>query len=80
MSATRVKGIDVPVGVSFTVDVLSLHYSEEYWGPVDPNEFYPLRFSTEIKRSQCAYLPFGIGPKNCVVKKRYRRFKLCNIV
>lgn len=25
-----------------------------------------LRFSPEIKRSQAVYLPFGVGPRNCV--------------
>lgn len=66
MYPTTVKGIKIPAGVSFTVDMLSLHYDEEYWGPIDPYKFYPLRFSSEYKRSQYAYLPFGIGPKNCV--------------
>ena len=46
MYPTNVKGINVPAGVSFTVDVLSLHYNEEYWGPVDPKEFYPLRLDS----------------------------------
>lgn len=67
MHSTTVKGIQIPAGVSFTVDMLSLHYDKEYWGPVDPQKFYPLRFSSDYKRSQYAYLPFGIGPKNCVV-------------
>lgn len=67
MYPAKVKGMDIPVGVSFTVDVLSLHYSEDYWGPTDPNVFDPMRFSPEIKRNPYAYLPFGIGPKNCVV-------------
>lgn len=26
------------------VDVLSLHYNPEYWGQVDPNVFYPMRY------------------------------------
>ena len=70
MYPTKVKDIDVPVGVSFTVDVLSLHYSEEHWGPHDPNDFYPSRFLPENKRNKYAYLPFGVGPKNCVVNAK----------
>jgi hypothetical protein len=43
MFSTEVKGLKIPAGVAFTVDVLSLHYDQEIWGPVDPEEFYPLR-------------------------------------
>jgi hypothetical protein len=43
MFSTKIKDLSIPAGVSVTVDVLSLHYSEEYWGPVDPYKFYPLR-------------------------------------
>jgi cytochrome P450 len=30
------------------------------------NVIINLRFSPEIKRSQAVYLPFGVGPRNCV--------------
>ena len=43
---------------------MSLHYDPEIWGPVDPNIFYPLRFST--KRDSLAYMAFGVGPRNCI--------------
>jgi hypothetical protein len=43
MFSTKVKDLNIPAGVSFTVDVLSLHYDPEYWGPHDPQIFYPLR-------------------------------------
>nr|ATW72301.1 cytochrome p450 CYP3045B3 [Brachionus calyciflorus] len=66
MFATEINGLKIPAGVSVTVDVLSIHYDAEIWGPVDPEEFYPLRFSPDIKRSSSVYLPFGIGPRNCV--------------
>jgi cytochrome P450 len=68
MFPCKVKGLDIPAGVSVTVDVLSLHYDSEIWGPVDPNIFYPLRFSNEKSINPAAYLPFGIGPRNCVGK------------
>nr|UOU03275.1 cytochrome P450 3045B1 [Brachionus rubens] len=66
MFSTEVNGVKIPAGVSVTVDVLSIHYNHEIWGPVDPEVFYPPRFSPEFKRSQSVYLPFGIGPRNCV--------------
>ena len=56
----------MPVGLVVTVDVLSLHYDQQYWGDVDTNEFYPLRFQDESKISPCAYFGFGIGPRVCL--------------
>jgi hypothetical protein len=37
-------GIDIPVDLEIAIDVLSLHYDPEIWGPEDPNVFYPQRF------------------------------------
>lgn len=45
-------------------DVYSIHYSQELWGPEDPNIFFPERH--EIKRHPLAYLPFGAGPRQCI--------------
>ena len=42
--ATIIKGIEIPVDLNIAVDVLSIHYDPELWGPEDPNKFYPLRF------------------------------------
>lgn len=66
MFPTEIGGLKIPAGVSVTVDVLSIHYDHTIWGPVDTEVFYPLRFSPDFKRSQSAYLPFGLGPRNCV--------------
>ena len=56
----------VPVDMVISVDVLSIHYNADFWGPQDPQELYPMRFSPEFKRNPVAYLPFGLGPKNCI--------------
>lgn len=45
-------------------DVHAVHYSSELWGPDDPNLFIPERHL--VKRHPVAYMPFGIGPRNCV--------------
>jgi hypothetical protein len=37
-------GIDIPVDLEIAIDVLSLHYDPEIWGPEDPNVFCPQRF------------------------------------
>ena len=42
----------------------SLHFNADLWGPVDPHEFQPERFST--KRHPMAWIPFGAGPRHCV--------------
>jgi cytochrome P450 len=41
--ATNIKGIDFPTDLTIAVDVMSVHFDPEIWGPVDPNEFYPAR-------------------------------------
>ncbi len=43
MFSAKIKDLHIPAGVSVTVDVLSLHYDSDYWGPTDPHTFYPLR-------------------------------------
>ena len=46
------------------MDMYSLHYSSDLWGPVDPHLFYPDRHKE--KRHRLASGAFGYGPKNCV--------------
>ncbi|RMZ99029.1 cytochrome P450 3A29-like [Brachionus plicatilis] len=62
--STVVKGIDIPEDTVIVVDVMSLHFDPELWGPVDPNEFHPLRHDT--KRNPLAFMAFGNGPRNCI--------------
>lgn len=52
-----------------SIDVLSVHYDPDIWGPIDPNTFNPDRFSSDIKRNPAAFLGFGIGPRNCLGMK-----------
>ena len=63
--ATRIKNIDIPLDLAIAVDVLSIHYDAQLWGPVDPKQFYPSRFSPEHKRNPLAFVAFGLGPRNC---------------
>jgi len=60
---TQINGLTIPVDLVIAVDVLSLHYDPEYWGPVSPEEFYPLRFEDETKINPCVYFGFGLGPR-----------------
>jgi cytochrome P450 len=69
MVPCTIKGIHIPYNLVIAADVLTLHYDPDHWGPVDPHDFYRLRFSSEIKRHPCVYAPFGIGPRNCAGMK-----------
>jgi cytochrome P450 len=51
-------------GTKITLDMYSLHYDNDLWGPVDTKKFYPERFAT--KRHPLAWVAFGAGPRNCV--------------
>lgn len=51
-------------GTKLTLDMYSLHYDLDLWGPVDPKIFHPERFAT--KRHRMAWVAFGAGPRNCV--------------
>ncbi|CAF0715204.1 unnamed protein product [Brachionus calyciflorus] len=65
----------IPNGMNIVVDVLSIHYDALWWGPVDPNIFYPERFLTE--RHPAAWLAFGIGSRKCLgVKLAMSQIKL----
>ena len=46
------------------IDVLSVHFNEELWGPLPVEEFHPERHL--IKRNPLAFLPFGGGPRLCL--------------
>ncbi|CAF1213925.1 unnamed protein product [Rotaria sordida] len=54
----------IPAGTIVGIDIYSVHFDSDLWGPVDPNVFYPERFAT--KRHPLAWIPFGSGPRNCV--------------
>ena len=51
-------------GTKVTLDMYSLHYDNDLWGPVDTKRFYPERFAT--KRHPLAWVAFGAGPRNCL--------------
>lgn len=73
---TNVQGIDIPEDLTIVVDVMSLHFDSNLWGPVDPNIFYPRRFET--KRNPLAFMAFGVGPRNCIgIKFAMLELKMC---
>ena len=66
---TTINGINFEVGQTVTVDVMSIHYDPDIFGPQDPFQFNPDRFSPEIKRNPLAFLSFGLGPRQCIGMK-----------
>lgn len=58
-----VKGIEFEPGMVVSVDVLSIHYDRELWGPEDPYVFCPERHSATRQRNPAAELSFGYGPR-----------------
>ncbi|XP_077784885.1 cytochrome P450 4B1-like isoform X2 [Podarcis muralis] len=59
-------GRTLPKGFLTALDIYGLHRNPEVWDK--PEEFNPLRFSTENSkhRHPYAFLPFATGPRNCI--------------
>uniref|UniRef100_A0A8C6AJJ8 unspecific monooxygenase n=1 Tax=Monodon monoceros TaxID=40151 RepID=A0A8C6AJJ8_MONMO len=62
----EVNGVFIPKGTAVVVPLFVLHNDAELWP--EPEEFRPERFSKKNKESinPYTYLPFGIGPRNCI--------------
>ncbi|CAG2175250.1 unnamed protein product, partial [Oppiella nova] len=55
-------GIGIKMGQKVEVPVYAIHHHEGYY--TNTEHFYPDRFLTDRKPTM--YMPFGIGPRNCV--------------
>ncbi|XP_072032924.1 cytochrome P450 3A17-like [Amphiura filiformis] len=56
------ESITIPAGMTVCIPVWSIHRDSKYW--TNPHKFNPHRFKSHI--TQCSYLPFGGGPRNCI--------------
>jgi cytochrome P450 len=63
-----IGGHHIPAGSGIYINILTLHRHPEYWP--DPDTFDPDRFlpAAIAGRPRNSYLPFGLGPRNCIGK------------
>lgn len=63
---TTVCGVRIPKGMSVNLAIFAMHRLEEFWP--NPELYEPERFSLANKDKiiPFSYIPFGVGPRNCV--------------
>ena len=66
MADSEIGGYKVPRGCTVMVSMYATHRLPAHWP--DPERFDPERFLPEAcaARSNYAYIPFAIGPRNCI--------------
>ncbi|GBO32589.1 Cytochrome P450 4V2 [Araneus ventricosus] len=62
----KICGYTIPKGTTCVIPPYFLHRDEDVFP--DPEKFDPDRFSPENSASipECAYIPFSVGPRNCI--------------
>lgn len=65
----RLRDVILPSDVEVAIGVRQVHRSKQYWGD-RPDDFDPEHFRPENvrKRHPSCYLPFSLGPRNCIGK------------
>ncbi|KAJ4961839.1 hypothetical protein NE237_021749 [Protea cynaroides] len=61
----KLGDLHIPKGLSIWIPVLAIHHNEELWGK-DVHEFNPERFATKSFVSGRPFVPFAMGPRNCI--------------
>ncbi|GBN36410.1 Cytochrome P450 3A21 [Araneus ventricosus] len=56
--------IHIPKGTLIQAPVHLMHHDPDFWS--EPEIFDPERFSTKPNSEGITYLPFGVGPRNCL--------------
>lgn len=68
-TCTLSNGLTIEKGVNVLPSVFSIHRSTEIWGET-ANQFKPERFEMldEAQLNSAMFMPFGLGPRNCIGK------------
>ncbi|KAK2983901.1 hypothetical protein RJ640_008060 [Escallonia rubra] len=65
----RLGKLILPANMNVNIPLLALHHDPKIWGK-DAHLFNPERFSEGVPKATsnnpAAYIPFGLGPRNCV--------------
>ncbi|GBN24126.1 Cytochrome P450 3A5 [Araneus ventricosus] len=56
--------IHIPEGTLIQAPVYLMHHDPDFWS--EPEIFDPERFSAKPNSEGITYLPFGVGPRNCL--------------
>ncbi|XP_060657330.1 probable cytochrome P450 6w1 [Drosophila nasuta] len=58
--------VELPTGTPVYISTIAIQRDERYWP--EPDKFDPERFAPDNRHNlnQDAYMPFGIGPRNCI--------------
>lgn len=59
------SGLRLPEKQSVVIHIWGLHHNPRYWGP-DVEEFNPDRFISRPPPVAGAFMPFSVGPRNCI--------------
>lgn len=64
--ADTIGGYAIPAGANVAVSQYALHHDPKFWD--SPTDFDPDRFLPERSegRPRCSYIPFGVGPRQCI--------------
>ncbi|MCJ8748301.1 hypothetical protein PDJAM_G00163220 [Pangasius djambal] len=65
----EINGLTIPKDTVVLIPTYAIQRDPEYW--TEPDTFKPERFTQKNKENieQCAYMPFGVGPRNCIGMK-----------
>jgi cytochrome P450 len=62
---TTIQGYRIRKRTSVHLSIYNAHHSPDTWD--SPEEFRPERFLKPLSGAeQAAYMPFGLGPRNCI--------------
>ena len=65
--ASLASGLMLPDKQTVLLNIWGIHHNPQYWGP-NVEEFNPDRFLFGPPPAAGTYIPFSMGPRNCIGK------------